>query len=136
MLQLAPMSFHFYLYRGPDGLPPVTQWPSMLAQPLGAPERVRGALAGLLLNLEWIGDQGSRAFGKAVDPYYKCNFYVHIHEDDAGSAALISLSSSASPRTLATVMDHLSLNYCCSSLGDLRYPHDCDDHWNRLGSGR
>lgn len=107
----------------------------MLSQPFGTSEGVRSVLAGLLHDLEWIGDRDNRFFGRAVDLRYKCSFYVYIHEDDAGSAALISLSSSASPYTLATVMDQLSLNYCCSSLGDFRYPHDCDDHWNRLVAG-
>ena len=65
------MSFDFYPYRAPQGLPPVAQWPSTLAQPLVASEEVRGILSGFLEGLQWIKHDSGRSFGKAIDPRYR-----------------------------------------------------------------
>src|SRR5215831_9709116 len=33
------MRFNFYIYRGSRGLPPMNEWPSRLAEPIGPPVR-------------------------------------------------------------------------------------------------
>jgi hypothetical protein len=129
----AAMSFTFFLYRAHEGLPPITQWPDMLCQAIGSPEEVRDSLSALLEQVEWIKIKDDHSFCQAVEPRYHPSgrFSIHLQQDGSGAVVLLGLSNHASPSTLAAVMDRFGLNYCCTSLGDLRQPHACDDHWNR-----
>lgn len=47
------MSFSFWLYRADPGTPPLTEWPDMLARPLGSSAEVCQALAESLGGVEW-----------------------------------------------------------------------------------
>ncbi len=124
------MSFSFYVYRGPAGLPAVTQWPHMLSEALGLRDEVRGVLSTLLPHIEWVSEKDGNSFGRGIDPRYNSGFSIWLHENEAGLVSLISTSSHASPHTLALIMKHFRLNYCCTSFGDFRQPSSCDDHWN------
>ena len=125
------MSFTFYLYRGPASLPPLTQWESNRAEPIGPGLEVRDALSQLLPSVEWGAQKNGHVFGNALDPRYDVRHLLSTYEID-GAVVLISTSNHASSHTLARIMDRFGLNYCCTEFGDFRAPHASDDDWKPL----
>jgi len=122
------MSFHFYLYRGPEALPPITEWNGNMAEPIGTAAEVQTALIQLLPAVEWGTRKDGFTFGNALDARYNVGHSLSTYEID-GVVDIISTCNHASPFTLAKIMDFFRLNYCCTSFGDFRQPHQSDDDW-------
>jgi hypothetical protein len=125
------MSFSFYMYRGPDTLPPLTKWEKNMAEPIASRAEVCEALSQLLPSVEWRAHKEGHTFGSAVDPRYNASHALGTFEVD-GAVVLISTDNRASPSTLAKIMDRFGLNYCCTDFGDFRHPHACDDDWQPI----
>lgn len=110
----------------------MTEWPDMLARPLGSSAEVCQALAESLGGVEWRSGDGKPIGGEATDATYGGRYSICLHEDDAGSVCLIAVSNHASPMTLSVVMERFALNYCCTDFGAFRFPQLFDEHWNLL----
>jgi len=61
------VSFHFYLYRAEEGLPPINQWTELHAEPLGSVEQVKATLAGLFPQIRWERGSGAWLGSGAAD---------------------------------------------------------------------
>lgn len=125
------MSFNFHMYRGVEGLAPLTKWEENMAAPIGVRAEVCDALSKLLPSVEWREHKGGHTFGRAVDPRYDVDHALSTFELE-GAVVLISTDNRASPFTLAKIMDHFNLNYCCTDFGDFRDPHASDDDWKPI----
>jgi hypothetical protein len=125
------MSFNFHMYRGVGSLPPLTEWEENMATPIGVRADVCDALSKLLPSVEWKEYKNGHTFGSAVDARYDVGYALSTFELE-GAVVLISTDNRASSCTLAKIMDHFSLNYCCTDFGDFRDPHTSDDDWNPI----
>ena len=121
------MSFHFYLYRAEQGLPPLNQWTELHAESLGSPDQVRAGLSALFPQIGWeqVSDawHGLGAGGNAGDPYLD----VLLGEDAPGQCHFVVLNK-APPSVMRKVMEHMKLNYVCApEAGDLVDPYAYGD---------
>lgn len=124
---LKPMSFHFYLYRAPDGLGPLNHWDRMQAFPLGTADQVKEQVSALYPNISWRRSQafwfGLGANGLA-DPYLD----VLLAEEEPGQCFFVVLNK-APPTVMRRIMEALGLNYVCApESGDLVDPYAYGDH--------
>jgi len=120
------MSFHFYLYRAPAGLPPINRWSEMQAQPLGTVEHVIEQLSVLYPDLTWTRS-GTHWFGsgpnRPKDPYID----ISLTEDEANQCFFVVLNKAA-PSVMRRIMEAMRLNYACApESGDLVDPYAYDD---------
>src|SRR3954468_12271703 len=47
------MSFHFYLYRAPEGLGPMQEWDEMRAETLGRADALKDGISALYPQIQW-----------------------------------------------------------------------------------
>jgi hypothetical protein len=132
------MSFHFYLYRAPEGLPAMNRWNELHAQPLGPVEEVKAALTALFAQLRWenVGDAwlGSGACAPGEGPYLD----IILSEESPGQCHFVVLNKAA-PSVMRKVMEGLRLNHACApEAGDLVDPYaygDDDKYYAKRAAG-
>jgi hypothetical protein len=107
------MSFHFYLYRADEGLPPLNQWSELHAEPLGSLEQVSAGLGALFPQIRWepLGDawHGFGTGDNAEYPYLD----VLLSEDAPGQCHFVVLNK-APPSVMRKIVGHMHLNYVCA----------------------
>lgn len=121
------MSFHFYLYRAEEGLPPINRWTELRAEPLGSLEQLEAGLTALFPQLQWelVGDamHGFAAGDDVASPYLD----VILSEDAPGQCHFVVLNK-APPSVMRKIMEHMGLNYVCApEAGDLVDPYAYGD---------
>jgi hypothetical protein len=135
---LESMSFHFYLYRAGEGLPPINSWAELLAEPLGSLEQIRNELSELFPQIQWeLGSHAWHGFGAgypAQGPYLD----ILLSEDAPGQCHFVVLNK-APPSVMRKIMEHMRLNYVCAlEAGDLVDPYaygDDDPYYAKRAAG-
>lgn len=120
------MSFHFYLYRAPDGTGPMNAWQGMHAEAIGTLAQVRERIDAVFPGLEWDEVAGSWN-GMGNDPlHYYLDFW--LREEADGQVRFVTMNK-APPTAMRTVLEALALNHVCApEAGDLVDPYAYDDH--------
>lgn len=122
---LAYMSFHFYLYRAEQGLPPMNKWAELRAEPLGSPEQLKIVLTELFPQVTWeaCGDAWLASGSPAEAPYLD----VILGEDTPGQCHFVVLNK-APPSVMRKIIERMNLNYVCApESGDLVDPYAYGD---------
>ena len=130
------MSYHWFLYRCADRRP-FTRWssnPADLADRIGEPAPVWQALQELLPTLvrEPRFENAAGWYGHATLPDQACAFDLSTTLRTDGAVSMIVAEHRAPPSVLGAIMQRFGLDACCSSHGELRDPHACDDDWRPL----
>ncbi len=102
---------HYYIYRAPDGTPPMSEWKHFLSTPIGTKDEVKAKLSQLFPQLDWRagGVDGKTWFGYGGTCIEGTQDFL-IEEDKPGEVHVI-IANRADPYTLVSVMDLLDLNY-------------------------
>ena len=121
------MSFHFYLYRAEEGLPAMSRWTDLHAEPLGSVEQIRLELSDLFPQLAWeaVGDawHGFRSDNPCDGPYLD----ILLAEHTPGRCHFVVLNK-APPSVMRKIMERLELNHVCApEAGDLVDPYAYGD---------
>jgi hypothetical protein len=107
------VSFHFYLYRAEEGLPPINQWTELHAEPRGSVEQVKATLAGLFPQIRWERGSGAWLGSGAGDPADGPYLDVILGEETPGRCHFVVLNK-APPSVMRRIMEHMGLNYVCA----------------------
>ncbi len=108
------MSFLFYLYRAPDGLPPINRWSEMHATPLGSAEQVKEKLSSLYPALKWKKqDKFWYGLTDQIDPYLD----IMLTEEEQNNCFFVVLNKAA-PSIMRKIMEALNLNYVSAPESD------------------
>jgi hypothetical protein len=133
------MSFHFHLYRAPEGLPPINHWSEMMALSLGTVNQVKEGISNLFPEIKWkFNDR--HWFG--LGPHDRSGPYLDIllTEEEPGRCFFVVLNKAA-PSTMRKIMESMDINYVCAmESGELVDPYAYDDtdryyavrEWDRL----
>lgn len=122
------MSFYFELYRAPPGAPPLFQWESNLALPLGTLDDVKARVAALLPELEWSKNADGIVMGQTRGMPVEA-IGVILQEMEAGQVFFIA--TDGSPGVLRRLMNVFGLNCCCAQeSGEMRDPFAVGETWN------
>ncbi len=120
------MSFHFYLYRADDGLPPVNKWEQMHAESLGDSEQLKKKLNSIFRDLRWIRTNNSWN-GMGPNPI---NNYLDIWlMPEADGQVHFIIMNKAPPSAMRIVLEAFNLNYVAApEAGDLVDVYAYDDN--------
>ena len=120
------MSFHFYLYRAPEGLGPVNGWSEMHAASLGTADQVKARLAALYPEITW-SKAHDRWSGLGPNPVTGPYLDVLLNEEAPGKCFFVVLNKAA-PSVMRRIMEAMQLNYVCApEPGDLVDPYAYTD---------
>ncbi len=102
---------HYYIYRAPDGTPPMSEWKALLSTPIGTKDEVMAKLSQLYPHLDWRagGVDGNTWFGYGGNRIEGTQDF--LIEEDKPSEVHVIIANKADPYTLVSVMDLLDLNY-------------------------
>ena len=121
------MSFYFELYRAPPGAPPLFQWESNLAEPLGSLEDVRARVAALLPELQWSKSSDIIVMGQTRGMPVEA-VGVILQEMEPGQVFFIATDGSLG--VLRRLMSTFGLNCCCAQeSGEMRDPFSVGETW-------
>lgn len=108
------MSFLFYLYKAPEGLPPINRWSENHAAPLGSVEQVMKELSLLYPQLQWRrGDKYWVGLSSQLEPYLD----IILTEEKQNNCFFVVLNKAA-PSVMRKIMEALNLNYVSAPESD------------------
>lgn len=129
------MSFHFYLYRAAEALPPLDQWDAMHAEPLGDQQQVAAQLSLLFDGLPW-DRSGDVWIAQRAGPA-AAHLDILLRAEDDGLVRFVVMNKAA-PSVMRKVCEALNLNYVAApeagDLVDIHAYEDNDPHYKRKNS--